>query len=202
LEHPRPPSEPVLIRRRSSPQFSAQRNNLLLLNDNVSSRLRIPKCSSMAGGKHPSAPVDLRQAWILDHARVPELLSLADTLLVRGAGLARLYGVSRVGHALWDDLKRGNLTENVAHRGTTFNLYRDVLGCKGHHPDHLRVFLRAGKLCPGCEGLVVREKVGGHPTHFCPSCRLEDRREGEQGLTLVYDTMEGASGWLRSLTWW
>ena len=45
--------------------------------------------------------------------------------------------------------------------------------------------MRAGKLCPGCESLVVREKVGGRPTHFCPSCQLEDRREGEERLTLL-----------------
>ncbi len=77
-----------------------------------------------------------------------------------------------------------NLSAGVKHRGTTFSLYRDVLGRKGHHQDHLRVFLRAGRPCPACGGKVVKEKVGGRATFFCPACQLENWREGEQRLTL------------------
>src|SRR5215211_3236963 len=56
---------------------------------------------------------------------------------------------------------------------------------KGHHQDHLRVFLRAGKPCPSeCGGKVVKEKVGGRATFLCPACQRENWREGEQRLTL------------------
>jgi formamidopyrimidine-DNA glycosylase len=76
-----------------------------------------------------------------------------------------------------------NLSAGIEHRGTTFSLYRDVLGRKGHHQEHLRVFLMAGKPCPsGCGGKVVKEQVGGRATFLCPECQLENRREGEQGL--------------------
>jgi formamidopyrimidine-DNA glycosylase len=77
-----------------------------------------------------------------------------------------------------------NLAAGVEHRGTTVRLYKDVLNRPGEHQNYLRVFEKHGKSCPGCEGKVVREKVGGRPTHFCPSCQREDWREGEQGLTL------------------
>jgi formamidopyrimidine-DNA glycosylase len=77
-----------------------------------------------------------------------------------------------------------NLAAGVEHRGTTVRLYKDVLNRPGEHQNHLRVFEKHGKPCPGCEGKVVREKVGGRPTHFCPSCQHEDWREGEQRLTL------------------
>jgi formamidopyrimidine-DNA glycosylase len=77
-----------------------------------------------------------------------------------------------------------NLAAGVEHRGTTVRLYKDVLNHPGEHQSYLRVFEKHGKPCPGCEGKVVREKVGGRPTHFCPSCQREDWREGEQGLTL------------------
>ena len=77
-----------------------------------------------------------------------------------------------------------NLSAGIEHRGTTFSLYRDVLGRKGHHQDHLRVFLRAGRPCPACGGKVVKEKVGGRATFLCPACQHENWREGEQGLTL------------------
>jgi formamidopyrimidine-DNA glycosylase len=77
-----------------------------------------------------------------------------------------------------------NLAAGVEHRGTTVRLYKDVLGRPGEHQNYLRVFEKHGEPCPGCEGKVVREKVGGRPTHFCPSCQRENWREGEQELTL------------------
>jgi formamidopyrimidine-DNA glycosylase len=77
-----------------------------------------------------------------------------------------------------------NLAAGVEHRGTTVRLYKDVLNRPGEHQNYLRVFEKQGKPCPDCEGKIVREKVGGRPTHFCPSCQRENWREGEQELTL------------------
>ncbi len=82
----------------------------------------------------------------------------------------------------WEGLHRAiskNLSAGIEHRGTTFSLYRDVLGHKGRHQDHLRVFLKAGKPCPGCGGKVVKERVGGRATFLCPRCQRENRGEGE-----------------------
>ena len=74
-----------------------------------------------------------------------------------------------------------NLKAGIEHRGTTFSIYRDVLGRRGHHQDHLKVFVQAGKPCPGdCGGKVVREKVGGRATFLCPACQPEDG-PGEEG---------------------
>ena len=83
------------------------------------------------------------------------------------------------------DAVKENLGAGIEHRGTTFSLYRDVLGRKGHHQDHLRVFVQAGKPCPGgCGGKVVREKVGGRATFLCPSCQPENGPEEEGRLEL------------------
>ena len=88
----------------------------------------------------------------------------------------------------WDALHAAileNLRAGIEHRGTTFSLYRDVLGRKGRHGEHLRVFLRAGKPCPeGCGGKVVKEQVGGRATFLCPECQSEDGPKREQALTL------------------
>ena len=70
---------------------------------------------------------------------------------------------------------KDNLAAGIEHRGTTFSLYRDLLGRKGHHQDHLKVFVQQGKPCPGgCGGRVVKEKVGGRATYLCPACQPED----------------------------
>lgn len=74
-----------------------------------------------------------------------------------------------------------NLAAGIEHRGTNFSLYRDVLGRRGHHQDHLKVFVQAGKPCPGgCGGKVVRDKLGGRATFLCPACQPEDG-PGEEG---------------------
>ncbi len=79
---------------------------------------------------------------------------------------------------------RENLAAGTEHRGTTVRLYRDVLNRAGEHQSHLRVFEKTGEPCPVCGGKVVREKVGGRPTHFCPACQRESGPEGEKELTL------------------
>jgi len=75
--------------------------------------------------------------------------------------------------ALYDAI-RSNLAAGVKHRGTTVRLFRDVLDRPGEHQNHLRIFEKHGQPCPGCEGEVVREKVSGRPSHFCPECQRED----------------------------
>jgi formamidopyrimidine-DNA glycosylase len=81
---------------------------------------------------------------------------------------------------------RKNLAAGVEHRGTTVRLYRDVLNRPGEHQNHLRVFEKHGEPCPeACGGEVVREKVGGRPTHFCPECQRLGGGEQEQRLTFA-----------------
>lgn len=77
-----------------------------------------------------------------------------------------------------------NLAAGIEHRGTTVRLYRDVLNRPGDHQNHLRVFEKQGDECPGCGGRIVREKVGGRPSHFCPSCQREDGESGGADVRL------------------
>ncbi len=89
----------------------------------------------------------------------------------------------------WSALRgaiRENLAAGVEHRGTTVRLYRDVLNRPGEHQNYLRVFERHGRPCPeGCGGEVVRESVGGRPTHYCPECQRLSGGGGEQQLTFA-----------------
>ena len=79
---------------------------------------------------------------------------------------------------------RSNLAAGVEHRGTTVRLYKDVSDRPGEHQNYLRVFEKQGQPCPRCEGEVVREKVSGRPSHFCPACQAENGsgREGQLEL--------------------
>ena len=137
--------------------------------------------------------------WVLGGRRVQLKPALLDQKVVSGIGNiyvdeilydARLHPrrkANTLSDAEWAALYRAireNLAAGVEHRGTTVRLYRDVLNRPGSHQDYLRVFEKHGKPCPDCEGKVVREKVGGRPTHYCPSCQREDGGGGEQGLDL------------------
>lgn len=87
--------------------------------------------------------------------------------------------------ALYEAIKK-NLSAGVEHRGTTVRLYRDVLDRSGEHQNYLRVFEKHGEQCPECEGIIVREKVGGRATHFCPGCQREDSPGGEGRLESLW----------------
>lgn len=86
----------------------------------------------------------------------------ANTL--KEAELKRLYT------AIGEVLRAG-----IRYRGTsaTRGLYRDLWGEKGHYQDHLAVFRRQGKPCPGCQGTVEQIQVAGRSTFLCPSCQPE-----------------------------
>jgi formamidopyrimidine-DNA glycosylase len=79
-----------------------------------------------------------------------------------------------------------NLAAGIEHRGTTVRLYRDVLDRPGEHQKYLRVFEKHSGPCPeGCGGTVVRESVGGRPSHYCPVCQKATGGGGEQRLTFA-----------------
>ena len=87
--------------------------------------------------------------------------------------------------ALYEAIKK-NLSAGIEHRGTTVRLYKDVLNRPGEHQNYLRVFEKHGKACPeGCGGEVVRESVGGRPTHYCPRCQKLSGGGEEQRLTFA-----------------
>jgi formamidopyrimidine-DNA glycosylase len=87
--------------------------------------------------------------------------------------------------ALYGAIKK-NLSAGIEHRGTTVRLYKDVLNRPGEHQNYLRVFEKHGKACPeGCGGEVVRESVGGRPTHYCPRCQKLSGGGEEQRLTFA-----------------
>lgn len=63
------------------------------------------------------------------------------------------------------------LRQSIKHRGTTFNSYRDVRGKRGSFVGRLKVYGRSEQSCRRCRGTIMKVKVGGRGTHFCPECQ-------------------------------
>lgn len=59
----------------------------------------------------------------------------------------------------------------IATGGTSFASYiNDFRGWAGYL-DHAEVFRRPGQPCPVCGTTIIRTKVAGRGTSFCPHCQ-------------------------------
>jgi formamidopyrimidine-DNA glycosylase len=63
------------------------------------------------------------------------------------------------------------LRRAVTCRGTTVSDWRDLFGRSGTNQDHLEVYLRKGKPCRRCGGIIERIAQGGRGTWMCPMCQ-------------------------------
>ena len=63
------------------------------------------------------------------------------------------------------------LSEGIANRGTTVRDYLDGDGIPGTYQNLLRVYGKEGQPCPTCSAPIVRKKVGGRSSFFCPHCQ-------------------------------
>ncbi len=63
------------------------------------------------------------------------------------------------------------MKEAILLGGTTFQHFADTEGTKGGFKDKLRVFGRQGQKCVRCKTIIVKTRVAGRGTHFCPTCQ-------------------------------
>ena len=66
---------------------------------------------------------------------------------------------------------RSILIAAIEQRGTSFDLYVDARGRRGRYLDRLKIYGRAGEPCATCGGPVVKVRIAGRGTHFCPRCQ-------------------------------
>lgn len=66
---------------------------------------------------------------------------------------------------------RGVLAASIAHGGTSFRDYRDSHGARGEHVQYLQVYGRAGRPCLRCGRELVKVRLGGRATVYCPRCQ-------------------------------
>jgi formamidopyrimidine-DNA glycosylase len=112
--------------------------------------------------------------------------ALLDQSLVAGIGniyadeicfRARLHPASRLEKLRPDDLFSLHeaigfcLREGIAHNGTTISDFVGTRGDAGKHQQYLQIYGRTGDGCYACGETVLKTRLGGRGTHFCPSCQ-------------------------------
>lgn len=60
------------------------------------------------------------------------------------------------------------LQEAIEHGGASEMAFVHLDGSKGHYQEVFRVKEREGQTCPICGATIVKEKVAGRPTYYCP----------------------------------
>lgn len=54
---------------------------------------------------------------------------------------------------------------------TVHGKYVHVTGLAGHYQEVLRVYNRSGESCPNCTGTIIKIRLGGRGTYYCPQCQ-------------------------------
>jgi formamidopyrimidine-DNA glycosylase len=77
-------------------------------------------------------------------------------------------------HKLYDELIYV-LKLAIKKGGSSDKNYVNAEGKRGSYLSFARVFRREGQACPRCGGKIVKTRVAGRGTHYCPKCQPEPR---------------------------
>lgn len=113
-------------------------------------------------------PLLLDQTFIagLGNIYADEALHRAKINPERLATTLTPHEIARLYHAI-----REVLQEGIENRGTTVRDFIDGNGRAGNFQELLRVYSKEGVPCPNCKHAIVRKKIGGRSSYFCPFCQ-------------------------------
>lgn len=63
------------------------------------------------------------------------------------------------------------LQDGIENRGATIRDFIDGDGRPGQYQELLKVYSREGKPCSNCGKAIVKVKIGGRSSYYCPSCQ-------------------------------
>ena len=66
---------------------------------------------------------------------------------------------------------RDILEEAIKLGGTTIKSYESSRGVHGKFQNNLLVHNHEGDKCPNCNSIVIKIKVNGRGTYYCPECQ-------------------------------
>jgi formamidopyrimidine-DNA glycosylase len=116
----------------------------------------------------------------------PIKTALLDQSLVAGVGNIyadeSLFGAGISPHCTANSLDLGRLEAlhtslvsvlraSIGAGGTTFSDFRDLTGTNGNYGGEARVYRRSGKPCHTCGSLILRDRLAGRSSHWCPQCQ-------------------------------
>ncbi len=124
--------------------------------------------SILANRRRALKPLLLDQRAIagLGNIYVDEALFAAGLRPTRGADTLQPADVERLHAAI-----RAVLEQGIRNEGTTFRDYLGAIGQPGRNQHMMGVFKREGKSCERCSAVILKTRVAGRGTHYCPRCQ-------------------------------
>lgn len=117
------------------------------------------------------------KAFLTDQSMVAGIGNIYSDEILWGAGLRwdrmsdslTSQEVRRLYRSLIETLQ-----EAVKYRGSSLadEQYVDLFGKPGDYQHHHKVYAREGETCRRCRQEIVREKIGGRSTFYCPACQV------------------------------
>lgn len=69
------------------------------------------------------------------------------------------------------DNTRSVLTSAIKKGGTTIRSYESSEGVHGRFQEDLLVHNKEGEICPNCSTTILKTKINGRGTYYCPNCQ-------------------------------
>ena len=118
---------------------------------------------------------------LLDQAKVAGIGNLYASEILHVAEVDPRQRCDRLKPSQWDAICEATmevLEEAIEHEGSTLSdgTYRNALNKSGGYQNMHRVYDRAGKPCPRCEGEIVRIVQAQRATFYCPKCQKKSAR--------------------------
>ena len=120
------------------------------------------------------------------NSNIPIKTLLLDQSIITGIG--NIYADEILFKARINPLKKGKditvsecdaiikytkeiLEKAIEKGGTTIKSFTSSLGVTGHFQGSLLVHNKEGEHCPICDSIILKTKVNGRGTYFCPNCQ-------------------------------
>ena len=122
----------------------------------------------------------------LQNKKIPIKTALLDQSIVTGIGniyddeilfLSKINPMLPANEVKLNDLENiikntiTTLDKAIAEGGTTIRNYTSEEGVTGMFQNHLYVHTKVGEPCPVCKTTIVKTKVNGRGTYYCPKCQ-------------------------------
>lgn len=95
-----------------------------------------------------------------------DALFLAGIRPERRANSLGVEEVNKLHNAILEVINLG-----IATGGASAANYVDTKGMGGTYQDHFLVYKRDGEKCKNCRDIILKIKLGGRGTYYCPSCQ-------------------------------
>jgi len=92
---------------------------------------------------------------------------------------AKIHPLKKSGDLTYHEIEnvirytREILSKAIEFKGTTIRTFTSNHGISGEFQNFLQVHTKKDAPCPKCYTLILKTKVGGRGTYFCPVCQLE-----------------------------